>query len=136
MSNDHDRRRDLSKLRTIPLDDATHRRLRLYAHGLHEPGEAGETIARVAGEAISEHIDRQEGRDPVAVALGFARLPGEAVADAVRRVVAERDRWADQVALINTRTEYGAKPEALAGAMEEAGDPSEGAGELYGRWRR
>lgn len=57
----HDRRRDLSKLRTVPLDDATHRRLRLYCHGLHEDGEAGEVIARVAGEAVNAWIDGQEG---------------------------------------------------------------------------
>ena len=56
-----DRRRDLSKLRTVPLDDATHRRLRLYCHGLHEDGEAGETIARIAGDAVNAWIDRQEG---------------------------------------------------------------------------
>ena len=106
MSNDHDRRRDLSKLRTIPLDDATHRRLRLYAHGLHEPGEAGETIARVAGEAIGAWLDRQEG------------------CVAPMRAVEVEDWWP------------GPPPPEAARDAEPAGDPSEGAGELYGRWRK
>jgi hypothetical protein len=93
-------RRDLSKLRTVPLDDATHRRLRLYCHGLHEDGEAGETLARVAGEAVNAWIDGQEA--PTAM----ARTSASIAAESVRAMGAE------------------------------AGDPSEGEGELYGRWRQ
>lgn len=69
MTDQPNTRRDLSKLRTIPLDDVTYRRMRLYCHGLHEDGEAGEVIARVAGEAIGAWLDRQEGGDPVAAGL-------------------------------------------------------------------
>jgi len=94
--SDQDRRRDLSKLRTVPLDDATHRRLRLHVHGLREEGEAGEALARVAALAINAWIDRQDGA-----------LPDVQATDDLRRM-----------------------------AEREAGDPSEGAGELYGRWRK
>lgn len=92
MSDQPNTRRDLSKLRTVPLDDATHRRLRLYCHGLHEDGEAGETLARIAGEAVNAWIDRQEA--PWVVTTASGPVPAD------------------------------------------VGDPSEGEGELYGRWRR
>lgn len=64
-----DTRRDLSKMRTVPLDDATHRRLRLYVHGLREDGDASVALARVAAEAVNAYIDRQEGGEPVAVCV-------------------------------------------------------------------
>ena len=92
---DQDRRRDLSKLRTIALSDATHRRLRLYCHGLHEPGEAGETIARVAAQAIGAWLDRQEeaAMQGATYAIAVAPCtPGEAMAGDPSEGVAY-DRW-------------------------------------------
>ena len=119
--SDPNTRRDLSKLRTVPLDDATHRRLRLYCHGLHEDGEAGEALARVAGEAVNAWIDAREGV-PAHRSRAFAEtIAGRPLTDAEMEDLRAGRRVAVAVRV---------------NVDQQVGDPSEGEGELYGRWRR
>ena len=50
-----------AKLRTIALDNATHRRLRLHVHAMREDGDAAEQLMRAGSAAVNAWIDAREG---------------------------------------------------------------------------
>lgn len=62
--------RESDKLRTIPLDDDTHRRLRVYVHGTGDCEDMGVALARVGSQAVNAWLDAQEAAQGRAVLVG------------------------------------------------------------------